>query len=116
MSNALWIGRLQTRIGGLAGRAPFSLATPLLAPLAGRPHEPPRPAAVDDALAAYAWVAAQPDRVGADPARLAVGGDSAGGNLAAIVAQAARDDDTLTDPAFQLLIYPACDLSAKADS
>ena len=239
MSNALWIGRLQSRIGGLTGRALFSLPTPLLAALAGtpppeaeglhpeawllarlsqvgpghtgddvpvaeqrrrlalearplaiRPHLPltvadhtilgpagpiparlyapdaapapapllvyyhgggwvqgtvethdaacrllahlagvrvlsieyrlapehPHPAAVDDALAAYAWVAAQPDRVGADPARLAVGGDSAGGNLAAIVAQAARDDDTLTDPAFQLLIYPACDLSAKADS
>ena len=78
--------------------------------------EHPHPAAVDDAIAAYAWVAAQPARVGADPARLAVGGDSAGGNLAAIVAQAARDDDALADPAFQLLIYPACDLAEKAPS
>ena len=78
--------------------------------------EHPYPAAVDDALAAYGWVAAHPERVGADPARLAVGGDSAGGNLAAIVAQAARDDAALADPAFQLLIYPACDLAEKAPS
>src|SRR3954452_22212356 len=41
--------------------------------------EAPSPAAVDDALAAFAWVAADPDRVGADPAHLAVAGDSAGG-------------------------------------
>jgi len=78
--------------------------------------EAPYPAAVDDALAAFAWVAADPERVGADPARLAVAGDSAGGNLAAIVAQAARDGDLPAAPAFQLLIYPACDLAAKAPS
>jgi acetyl esterase len=78
--------------------------------------EHPYPAGVDDAVAAYAWVADEPGRVGADPARLAVGGDSAGGNLAAIVAQAVRDDDAVRDPAFQLLIYPACDLAEKAAS
>jgi acetyl esterase len=74
------------------------------------------PAAVDDAIAAYAHVAAHPERFGADPARLAVGGDSAGGNLAAVVALAARDDEAVVDPAFQLLIYPACDMAAKAAS
>jgi acetyl esterase len=78
--------------------------------------EHPYPAAADDARAAYAWVAANPATVGADPARLAVGGDSAGGNLAAVVALDARDDETLHDPAFQLLIYPGCNLAAKADS
>src|SRR3954452_21769463 len=78
--------------------------------------EAPYPAAADAALAAFAWVAAHPERVGADPARLAVAGDSAGGNLAAIVAQAACDGVLPAAPAFQLLIYPACDLAAKAPS
>jgi acetyl esterase len=78
--------------------------------------EHPFPAAADDAVAAYAHVAAHPERFGADLARLAVGGDSAGGNLAAVVALAARDDDAVVDPAFQLLIYPACDMAAKAPS
>jgi len=64
--------------------------------------EHPFPAAVDDALAAFRDVAARPGAFGADPARLAVGGDSAGGRLAAVVAQHDR-------PAFQLLIYPATD-------
>ena len=63
------------------------------------------PAAVDDALAATRWVAANAARIGADPARLAVGGDSAGGNLAAAVCLLARDQG---GPAlrYQLLIYP----------
>jgi acetyl esterase len=74
------------------------------------------PAAAEDAVAAVAWTAREGERLGVDPARIAVGGDSAGGNLAAVVAQAARDDDALPDVAFQLLIYPAVDLAAKADS
>ena len=64
--------------------------------------EHPFPAAVDDALAAFRW--AQAARVGAGP--VCVGGDSAGGNLAAVVAQRARAD---RPPAAQLLIYPATD-------
>jgi acetyl esterase len=79
--------------------------------------EHPYPAAVDDALAAYAWAAgAGAATLGADPARLAVGGDSAGGNLAAVVALAARDDERLPGAAFQLLLYPVCDVAAKTDS
>ncbi|QEC50827.1 alpha/beta hydrolase [Baekduia soli] len=78
--------------------------------------EHPYPAAVHDAVAAYAWAAREAGRLGADPARLAVGGDSAGGNLAAVLARAARDDDALPAAAFQLLIYPACDLAHKAPS
>jgi acetyl esterase len=72
------------------------------------------PAAVDDALAAYRWAVAEADGLGADPRRIAVGGDSAGGNLAAVVAQQTRDDDPA--PAFQLLIYPVTDMSQSRPS
>lgn len=67
------------------------------------------PAAVDDVLAATHWVRAQAGALRFDPGRLAVGGDSAGGNLAAVVALAARDAGDLPI-AFQLLIYPATDM------
>ena len=67
------------------------------------------PAAVDDCLAATAWVHAQANELGVDRARLAVGGDSAGGNLAAVVAIVARDGGALPI-AYQLLIYPATDM------
>jgi acetyl esterase/lipase len=68
--------------------------------------EHPYPAAVDDAWAAIQWVAANGDRFGADPTRLAVAGDSAGGSLAAVIAQLARDNGG-PPIAFQLLWYPA---------
>lgn len=68
--------------------------------------EHPFPAAVDDACAATRWVAAQAAALGLDATRLAVGGDSAGGNLAAVVSLALRGELPL---AFQLLIYPATD-------
>jgi acetyl esterase/lipase len=67
--------------------------------------EHPHPAAVDDAWAATAWVASHAPELGADASRLAVAGDSAGGNLAAVMAQLARDDAGV-DIAFQLLWYP----------
>lgn len=68
--------------------------------------EHPYPAAVDDAWAATRWVAEHAAELGADPDRLAVAGDSAGGNLSAVMAQLARDAG---GPAirFQLLWYPA---------
>ena len=69
------------------------------------------PAAADDAYAATVWVAAHGDALGIDPARLAVAGDSAGGNLTAVVAQMARDRGG-PSLAFQLLVYPVIDLSA----
>jgi len=68
--------------------------------------EHPYPAAVDDAWAATRWVAANADRFGADAARLAVAGDSAGGTLSAVVAQLARDNGG-PSVAFQLLWYPS---------
>jgi acetyl esterase len=67
------------------------------------------PAAVDDCLAATRWVRRNAGELGVDAARLAVGGDSAGGNLAAVVAIAARDAGDLPI-AWQLLIYPATDM------
>lgn len=66
------------------------------------------PAAVDDVLAATRWVRREAASLGLDAGRLAVGGDSAGGNLAAVAAIAARDAGDLPI-AFQLLIYPATD-------
>ena len=65
------------------------------------------PAAVDDAIAAFEWAVREADSLGADPARVSVGGDSAGGNLAAAVAQAGLRSGR--QPAAQLLIYPPTD-------
>lgn len=62
------------------------------------------PAAVDDAEAAFDWVVSNATDLGIDPERVAVGGDSAGGNLAAVVAQQRKGR-----VAFQLLIYPTVD-------
>ena len=62
------------------------------------------PAAADDAVAALRWAQDNAASLGADPARVGVGGDSAGGNLSAVVAQRTRDD---RPPTAQVLIYPA---------
>lgn len=67
------------------------------------------PAAVNDSAAATRWAIENAATLGIDPARVAVGGDSAGGNLAAVMALMARDG-TLPPLAFQLLIYPATDM------
>ena len=68
------------------------------------------PAALDDAYAAFRWAQEHAADLGADPGRVAVGGDSAGGCLAAAVAQRARVEGEPL-PVFQLLIYPMTDLS-----
>jgi len=68
------------------------------------------PAAVDDAWAALLWVAENGTSIGADNERIAVGGDSAGGNLAAVTALMARNQGG-PEIAFQLLIYPVTDIS-----
>jgi acetyl esterase len=73
------------------------------------------PVAVDDCLAATYWVQRNAVALGVDATRMAVGGDSAGGNLAAVVALAARDAGDLPI-AFQLLIYPATDQRRGAPS
>ena len=66
------------------------------------------PAAVDDAIAATRWIAENAEQLKVDGKRLAVAGDSAGGNLAAVVSIAARDAGAGA-PIFQVLIYPAGD-------
>ena len=73
------------------------------------------PAAVDDAIAATAWIATHAKEFGIDASRLVVGGDSAGGNLATVVAIAARDGN---GPAIsgQVLIYPATDFTMAQPS
>ena len=73
------------------------------------------PAAVDDAIAAVKWVASNANELGIDATRLMVGGDSAGGNLAAVVALATRDGDG-PKLAGQVLIYPATDFAMKHPS
>jgi acetyl esterase len=65
------------------------------------------PAAVEDSIAALEWVHAHAEGLGADPGRLGVHGDSAGGNLAAVVALAARDSGPRLR--LQSLVYPVTD-------
>ena len=76
--------------------------------------EHPAPAAVDDCLAAFRWVAAHAADFGVQSDRIAVGGDSAGGGLAAAVSQLSRDGGTV--PALQLLLYPWTDIRTPTRS
>jgi acetyl esterase len=73
------------------------------------------PAAVEDCLAAYRWLRARGRDIGGDPTRVAVAGDSAGGNLAAVVSHLAPSGATPV-PTCQALIYPAVDFSFETDS
>jgi acetyl esterase len=76
--------------------------------------EHPFPAAYEDAVAATRWVVANAAALHLDPAHVSVGGDSAGGNLAAATALALRNEGT-TKLQSQILIYPAVDLSMSGD-
>lgn len=73
------------------------------------------PAAADDADAAYRWALDHAADLGADPDRVAVGGDSAGGNLAAVVTQSARADGVRL-PILQFLLYPVTDFGSTTVS
>ncbi|MCW2812400.1 MAG: Acetyl esterase [Friedmanniella sp.] len=102
--------------GNLAGRAQVVVASVdyRLAP------EHPAPVPFQDSWAATRWLIAHADELGADPARVSVMGESAGGNLAALVALASRDE-TRRDPTWpvlqrQILLYPATDLSLASPS
>lgn len=76
--------------------------------------EHPFPAAVEDCLAALKWVEANAASLGIDANALAVAGDSAGGNLAAVACQAARNGGPKI--AFQLLIYPLLTMAEETES
>ena len=77
--------------------------------------EHPFPAPTDDALAAFRHIRDNASAFGADAARLAVGGDSAGGAIAAVVCQACKQSGEAM-PAFQMLIYPATDARRQSES
>ncbi|NKR75613.1 alpha/beta hydrolase fold domain-containing protein [Rhodococcus hoagii] len=72
------------------------------------------PGAVDDAVSAFRYAVENASALGIDPDRVAVAGDSAGGNLAAVVSQVTRNDDRR--PAFQMLFFPWLDMTAKRRS
>ena len=73
------------------------------------------PVAAEDAIAAFSWAVEHAEDLGADPALVAVGGDSAGGNLSAVVAQQCVLRG-LPAPALQLLLYPGLDLVGRRPS
>jgi acetyl esterase len=77
--------------------------------------EDPFPAAVEDARAALRWACLHARELGADPHRIGVGGDSAGGNLAAVASQLAAQDGGPA-PVLQLLIYPPTDCTRRRRS
>jgi acetyl esterase len=80
-----------------------------------RAPEHPFPTAVEDAITAFEYAHRQAADLGANSARIAVGGDSAGGNLAAVTAQQALRRGGAV-PAFQLLMYPPTDISTRPRS
>src|SRR6266550_1794942 len=75
--------------------------------------EHPFPAAVDDCFAAFQWVQTNAPDISVDPNRLAVAGDSAGGNLAAVTCHLAKQNKTKPQIAYQLLIYPDTRVAAS---
>lgn len=77
--------------------------------------EHPAPAALDDALAALTWSVENAELLGVDASRVAVGGDSAGGNLAAVLCQRVRAEFG-PDIDFQLLVYPVIDCTLSHPS
>jgi acetyl esterase len=77
--------------------------------------EHPFPAAIEDAAAAWRHVAAEAESWGIDPAQMAAAGDSAGGNIAAVLSLMARNGD-VPPVAYQILLYPVTDVSLRQDS
>lgn len=74
------------------------------------------PTAFEDAVDALAWLGKNGREIGLDPSRIAVGGDSAGGTLAAALAIEARDNDALPRPVLQVLAYPGLSSEQSSDS
>ncbi len=78
--------------------------------------EHPYPAAIEDALAAFDDVCRRAEEFGIDPALVAIGGESAGGNITAVLAQRIARRGTGPRPCFQLMFMPVTDLSRRHDS
>ena len=101
--------------GSLATHDPFcrllahAAAIPILAVDYRQPPEHPFPAAVDDTLTAFHWAAEHANELGVHPAYLALGGDSAGGNLAAVAANILAATPHAPQPRAQVLLYPVTD-------
>ena len=91
-----WCTRVALELGALVVSVDYRLAP-----------EHPFPAALDDCHAALHWLIAHAEELGVDPSRVVVGGESAGGGLAAALVQRAHDDGLAV--AFQLLVYPMLD-------
>jgi acetyl esterase len=110
-----WVaGDLATH-DGLCRRLALAADARVIAVDYRRAPEHPFPAAFEDALAAVRWVAAHAGALGVDAARLAIGGDSVGGGLAAAVTQAVRDAGA-PRLALQVLICPILDVARAAGS
>jgi len=87
----------------------------VFAPAYRHAPENPFPAAPEDAYAAYQWVLANAGEYGGDPARVAVAGESAGGNLAAVVCLTAREEGGVM-PVHQVLVYPLVNWAMNTES
>jgi acetyl esterase/lipase len=102
-------------IGDLETHEPFCIdvATELDLPVVAVDYrlapEHPFPAALEDSIAAARWIASNPQELGREATSLFLSGDSAGGNLAAVVSAALRDEPAAVSVAGQWLIYPAAD-------
>ncbi len=95
--NDLYCAEIAARLGALVASVEYRLAP-----------EHPFPAPLEDCFAGFSWLAASASKLGVDPVRIAVGGASAGGGLAAGLSLAARDRGG-PSPCFQLLVYPMLD-------
>ncbi|BCB84617.1 alpha/beta hydrolase [Phytohabitans suffuscus] len=107
MGSVETVDRMCRRIADRSGCAVLSVGY-RLAP------EHPYPAALDDAERALAWLRGAGEALAVDPTRVAVGGDSAGGHLAAVLAR--RQRDAGTPLAYQVLIYPVIDPAMSSES
>ena len=99
----------------LAKRLALSTACVVILPHYRLAPRHPYPVPAEDCYCAYEWVIANAALLGIDPGRIAVGGDSAGGNLAAAVCLMARDQKAPV-PCFQMLLYPAVDRRMESGS
>jgi acetyl esterase/lipase len=96
-ADAIFLSRLAQQLNALVISVEYRLAP-----------EHPFPAALDDCYIAFKWLHDEAPTLGVDPARIAIGGSSAGGGLCAALAQRAHDADEVK-PAFQILICPMLD-------